>query len=252
MTFPTCLAMTDAELQKVVPDCCIARMGCRFSLLDTDLSQVPQSLPKDAILILDDGVPIHGSDPEAVCQSLQQLAETLQPAGILLDFQRKGSPETEQMVKKILKCAPCPVLVSEAYASGKDCPVFLASPPLHKPLKAYLSPWSGREIWLEIAPETQEMFLTKDGCCITHLPENNWTLPLHDDALHCHYAIKTGENWAKFVLSRDFEDLRSLAEEAHCLGVKGTIGLYQIFCSFPDMLPQPRQVSPEDSDTAQE
>lgn len=246
MTFPTCLAMTDAELGTSVPACQIARLGCQFSLLDATLSQIPQSLPENALLILDDRIPIHGCDPETVCEALQSLAETLHPAGILLDFQRRDAPESEQMVQKILETLSCPVLVSEAYAKDKDCPVFLASPPLHKSLKAYLSPWAGREIWLEIAPETQEMFLTDSGCTITHLPENSWTLPLCSEVLHCHYAVKTGANWAKFVLSRDFEDLRSLAEDAQTLGVKGTIGLYQIFCALPDWSPQPRQEPSED------
>ncbi len=229
MTFPTCLAMTDAELQANDPKGTVLRMGCGFSVPDAALSHVPETLPEKAWMILDDCIPPNGSDPDQICSTLQTILKTLNPAGFLLDFQRKEVPEEDHLVQMILETVPCPVLVSEAYAKGKTCPVFLSSPPLHKTLRDYLAPWAGREIWLEVAPETQELFLTESGCRITRLPEGDWDLPLESDSLHCHYTVKTGKDWAKFVLSRTFEDLHHLAEEAESLGVKGTVGLYQIF-----------------------
>lgn len=203
-------------------------MACHFSCYGTGLSNLPDALPAGTILILNDRTPVHGHDPGLISAQLLQLLEQHKPESILLDFQRPDSAETAAIAQTIVRDLPCPVAVSDCYAQPLACPVFLASPPLHKPLETYLAPWQGREIWLEAALEMQTATVTKDGCSFTcPEPATEETLPFYDETLFCHYRIAVEETSAKFLLSRKETDLLSLLKKAEQLGVTRTVGLYQ-------------------------
>lgn len=229
MAFPLYLAMTAPELERApaaVPE--IAWMACHFSPYSAGLSNFPQNLPENALLILNDCSPIHGHDPQQICGELLTCLEAWNLRGIVLDFQRPKNQEVLTLTQILLQALPCPVLVSDQYAQDFSCPVFLSAPPLYMPLADYLRPWRKREIWLEAALDSQVLSLTKEGCKIHWIPfdedaKGNW----EENTLHCTYKIDTYADGIDFTLLRDDTHLRSLLKDAESLGVQGAIGLYQ-------------------------
>lgn len=228
------LAMTASEIAAVQTlPVKIAWMACHFSPYGTGLSNLPASLPANSLLILNDRIPICGHDHQRIAQQLQQAAEVLKCFGILLDFQQPQHPELAQLAAVLVSSLPCPVAVSEGYAQTMDCPIFLSPCPHHTHLSEYLAPWQGRDLWMDLAVDAEEITLTKEGA--TFLPLFLSELPEHsyqDEHLHCHYATQTGDDFARFSLWRTQEDLECLALEAETLGVKTFVGLYQEFQTF--------------------
>ena len=223
------LDMTAAEIEHSTPlPPNVAWMACHFSPYTRGLSNRPKELPPGAMLILNDITPIHGHDPEEVAAQLGARAEALECGGVLLDFQRPGSEETAALVQHLPAALPCPVAVSEPYAADLDCPVFLPPVPHHVPLQEYLAPWQGREIWLEMALDSEVITLTPEGAAIAPLPpEEQFDGGHWEETLHCHYHIQIEEEQARFTLFRSREDLDALLEEAESLGVTTAVGLYQ-------------------------
>ena len=205
-----------------------AWMACHFSCYGTGLSNLPQQLPQDAMIILNDRTPIHGHDPSVITDQLLQLYETHHIWGFLLDFQRPDNKETERLCQILLKMLPCPVGISHHYASSLDCPVFLPPPPLHKPLAEHIFPWKGREIWLEAAMQAQTMTVTSEGCHIQSSPADTLDAPNFFDAkVFSSYHMDLSEDRAVFSLLRGETELKELLAGAQELGISLAIGLYQ-------------------------
>lgn len=228
------LAMTAAEMAKVSdfpPK--IAWMACHFSPYGLGLSNLPQRLPPHALLLLDDITPIREHDPQRIAEQLLKCLESLNCHGVLLDFQRPDVPETAVLVNHLTQTLPCPVIVSESYASELSCPVFLPPVPPSVALEEYISPWEGRSIWMEIGLTGELLTLTEQGCETVPLPfPNEASEGFPEKALHCHYRIETNEKSARFTLWRTEKDLAALLEEAEGLGISGAVGLYQEFSKF--------------------
>ena len=228
------LAMTAAEMRNnsALPPK-IAWMACHFSPYGLGLSNFPQWLPPEALLMVDDITPAHGHDPVLIAEQLSECVNTLHCCGILLDFQRSGCTEVQAIAKHITQALPCPVVVSEPYADGLDCSVFLSPVPPSAPLEEHLLPWKDREIWLELGLDGEILTLTEEGCEAISLPCPDWeTEGFSDEKLHCHYTIETTEKSAGFTLWRTTNDLEKLLAEAESLGVSGAVGLYQEFGRF--------------------
>lgn len=228
------LAMTAAETRNhsVLPPK-IAWMACHFSPYGLGLSNLPQRLPPHALLLLDDITPIREHDPQRITEQLLNCLESLNCHGVLLDFQRPDVPETAVLVNHLTQTLPCPVIVSESYASELSCPVFLPPVPPSVALEEYISPWEGRSIWMEIGLTGELLTLTEQGCETVPLPfPNEASEGFPEKALHCHYRIETNEKSARFTLWRTEKDLAALLEEAEGLGISGAVGLYQEFSKF--------------------
>ena len=222
------LAFTAAEIA-----CCdklpakIAWMACHFSPYATGLSNLPAALPPGSLLILNDRTPIHGHDPKRIADALQKAVEDLHLYGILLDFQAQNNYDLQALADYLVEVLPCPVAVSEAYAQGSDCIVFLSPPPVNMPLAEYLAPWKGRTVWLEAAMLTQRFTVTVDGCQVQTLSTAPDDLPLADAALHCHYSIQKTDRAMVFTMTRTKDDLLEHLQEAESLGIQTAVGLYQ-------------------------
>lgn len=223
------LAMTAAEMRSCPSfPSKISWMACHFSPYGLGLSNLPRRLPPGSLLILDDITPIHGHDPRIITDQLTQWVDGLKCAGVLLDFQRPDVEETAALTRFLAEKLPCPVAVSQLYADGLTCPVFLPPPPCHVSLSEYLSPWQNRELWLEIALSAERLTLTEDGAEITPLLfHKNCEMGFADEGLHCHYRVESGRDHAAFTLWRTREDLSILLEEAKSLGINTAVGLYQ-------------------------
>lgn len=219
------LAMTAGEMGEH-PVQKVAYMACHFSPYSKGLSNLPQFLPEGSILLLDDSMPLQGHDEEVVVGQLQKLVDNYSICGLLLDFQRKWTKESDHIVSAILQNTTCSTAVPPCYAKGRDCPVFLPPPPVNKPLAAYLHPWLKRGVFLEIAPETVQVTVTKEGSSSLSAPYTEG-LSLVDEKLHCHYRVNVFPEKAVFTLSRTRADLANLTKEAYDAGVHGVLGLYQ-------------------------
>ena len=223
MALPLYLAQTAAEFTACShrpPE--LAWMACHFSPYGTGLSNLPPTLPPDAMVILNDRTPIRGHDPQTILAQLTQL----QPARLLLDFQRPVCSEAAALAEFLSREMPCPVGVSDGYAQGLSCPVFLPPVPLDVPLAAHFAPWQGREIWLEAALGGLSYAVTAKGAQALPLPcpPENGQL---DPVLHCHYRITLSETQAEFALWRTREDLDALLEQAQAQGAVLAVGLWQ-------------------------
>ena len=223
------LAMTASEITaaSVLPPQ-IAWMACHFSPYGTGLSNCPNRLPPGSLLILNDRTPIHLHDPLRIACQLNDLARRLSCAGILLDFQRPGCEETARLSTFLSDTLPFPVAVSSLYARCTASPVFLPSLPCHISLEKFIAPWRGREIWLELALDCQELLLTPQGCQVHSIPRQEVSDSFHaDERLHCRYHSQVTPSEAKFTLLRTRENLAGLVSHAEKLGVTTTVGLYQ-------------------------
>lgn len=223
------LAMTAAEIaenRKELPH--IAWLACHFSSNAPGLANLPDWLPKDSLLTLTDQIPFRSQDTEPICRALTEVIAAFQCRGLLLDFQRPGMEDAFTLAKELAQALPCPVVVSELYAKGLTCPVFLSPVPLHQRLADHIAPWRGREVWLDISTEGERICLTEEGASFTPLPRFSGSETGHQDKnLHCHYSISLTESSAEFTLWRTREDLKDLISEAETCGIKTVVGLYQ-------------------------
>lgn len=211
-----------------------AWMACHFSPYGTALSNLPRNLPPDSLLMVDDITPIHGHDFGLIGTQLKECVEALKCSGILLDFQRPGYPECEDLVRHLSEVLPCPVCVSSLYGKEGNAPVLLPPPPCCTSLKAYLENWKGREVWLETALEGESVVLTEGGAVSSSLPRFS---PPEDgfaeEALHCHYRCETSDDKITFTLWRTREDVEAMLQEAEAQGVTLAVGLYQQWRDHP-------------------
>ena len=229
MATDTFLAMTAAEIEGIttIPPR-IGWMACQFSPWSQGLSNLPNRLPEGALLILNDFSPMDGHNPSVIGAQLRECIERFSCMGLLLDLQRPEAAETAALAEFLVEALPCPVAVSEPYARGLDCPVFLPPVAHHVSLTDHLVPWKGREIWLDLAADAEEIRLTPKGAVVeplstgTRFEGGHW-----EEKLHCHYRIELFENEARFTLWRSREDLEALLEEAKALGVTTAVGLWQ-------------------------
>lgn len=229
MVLPLYLAMTAAEMSAAgaVPEKA-AWMACHFSPYSEGITNIPDTLPRGAMLILNDRMPCQGHSPGLVVQQLTRAVEQLGSESVLLDFQRSSEPEAGAMVKAIVKALPCPVGVSNGCAGELDCPVFLSPAPLHVPLAQYLSPWQGREIWLEAALCQEAITVTAKGSDFApHFPPEGLEGGFYDEALCCNYVTKIRKNEVNFTLFDTLDSLQKKLALAQSLGVTRAVGLWQ-------------------------
>ena len=204
-----------------------AWMSCRFSPSGKGLCNLPASLPEGSLLILDDQTPPDGHDISMIFRQLEQTLEANRCSGLLLDLQRPSHPENAQLAKKLLSL-PCPVCVSHLYAENLSCPVFVPPCPLTTLMGQHLAPWQGREIWLDVALDSADCRILKNGCQIR--PASQEVLPFYDEKLFCHYGIRVEPAQIIFTLARRKTDLDVLLTAAAACGVTRAVGLFQELC----------------------
>lgn len=226
MGLPFYLAMTAAEIRcaQSLP-ASVAYMACHFSPYSTGLSNLPDVLPPGSILMLNDRIPIHGHDPLRIRTQLWEALEEFSCDALVLDLQRPELPEQLSLCGSLVEGLPCPVAVSELYATELDCPVFLSAPQIDCPLAEYIAPYRDREIWLEAAPDARCFTVTKEGCSVHPLSEPPGESCLEDKALHCRYSFEADKQAARFHLWRTADDLKDIREPR----ITRLIGLYQEF-----------------------
>lgn len=228
MEIPLYLAMTAAEFAHctALPEK-IGWMACHFSSYGTGLCNLPDRLPKDSLLIVNDRTPICGHNPELIFSQLTAVIQEQSIAAVLLDFQRPDVKETQVLTKHLIEL-PCPVAVSHPYAESHDCPVFVPPVPVNEKIETHLAPWQGREIWLEAALGSMTIHLDAHGSVDDEYAlENDASLPFSDSELHCHYRIEAGADAVSFHIKRSKEDLAKLLETTTHYGVTTAVGLYQ-------------------------
>ncbi len=223
------LAMTAAELDTVqnLPKK-LAYMACHFSPYGTGLSNFPDTLPPDSLLILNDRTPICGHDKTLIAKQLNQLCEDFGCRGILLDLQRPNDPQNRELVEALCHVFPGRIAVSHLYAKGLTCPVFLPPLPVGQTLNAHIAPWSGRELWLDLCGDAAQVTVKSEGSkWEAQLPYEPDGLPFYHDSLHCSYRIAVQQDRAEFFLCRSAAHLPRLMEEGKSLGITCFMGLYQ-------------------------
>ena len=229
MGIPCYLAMTAAEMlgNAAMPEN-TGWMACQFSSWNDGLSNLPSTLPAGCVLMLSDETPICGHDPQRILGELQECIARFSCRALVLDFQRPGNQEAEELIP-FLVTLPCPLVVSLPYVRD-NCGVLLPPAPLSTSLEDYLSPWRGREIWMELALDGEILTLTEQGAKPIPLPYPNLSAEgFREEILHCHYRTQLSEDRAEFTLWRTEEDLADLIQEAEKLGVTAMIGLFQEF-----------------------
>ena len=235
------LAMTAAEIagNPVLPPK-IGWMACHFSPYGTGLSNLPRSLPPGSLLMVDDATPLRNHDPERIREQLCRCAEAFRCSGILLDFQRPPDEQTAALAAFLSNSLPCPVAVSHLYSESASCALCIPPVPPSEVPGRHFSQWPGRELWLELSSEGEQITVTEDGAAVTFLPF--WEERERDffaENLLCHYRQEMQENAVVFTLYRTDEDAAALLETAKSHGVTNTVGLYQEYFQFnPEAAPR--------------
>ena len=235
MVLPLNLAMTPAEMSNAhpIPEHS-AWMACHFSPCSQGLSNLPSRLPEHGMLILNDRIPCQGHSPDLTARQLAEAAAHFRCESVLLDFQRPRDAEAAAVVRAVLESLPCPCGVSEHYAGGLDCPVFLPPGPLHIPLEEYLSPWQGREIWLEAALCQGHLTVTEAGTSYAvQFPPEQLTGGFYDEMLCCRYRTAVSRDQIRFTLYDTQDSLLQKLKKALSLGVTRAVGLWQELAPFP-------------------
>lgn len=220
------LAMTEAEIRRapVLPQH-LAYMACHFSPYGTGLVNIPERLPPESILIVNDRVPVLSHDPVLIARQLLTAAHRLRLFGILMDLQIPNNPTTAEVVKSVTGTLPCPVAVSELYGAELSCPVF-GAPPIYCSLSEYAQNKGSRPLWLEVHQEAVFLAISDSGCTIA--PEEKFSgKSFTDDTLQCNYRYKIQKERALFHLSRQLENIPGYLRKAESLGIEVAIGLYQ-------------------------
>lgn len=234
MPLPLNLAMTPSEITTApfLP-ANLAWMACHFCACTEGIADIPESLPEQAMLILNDRQSCAGHSRDLVVQQLLGAIHKLHCESVLLDFQRPWEPEGDAMVKAIVQALPCPVAVTESFAGDLTCPIFLAPCPLHLALTEYLRPWTGREVWLEAALCQEEIIITKGGTTFSPIfPTQEPDGGFYDGNLHCRYRTNISDDRITFTLFDTHETLQRKLEQAQSLGVTRAVGLYQEIGTF--------------------
>ena len=228
MAIPCYLAMSAAEYAtcSALPP----RMGwmaCHFSLQNDGLSNLPQQLPANSLLILDDSNPMENHNIDTILFQLTNVIEEQKIDAVLLDFQRHSMRCEKELAAAICKALPCPVAATADYAS-ESMPVFLPPAPLHQPLDVYLSKFTGQKLWLDAAPIPTKICVTSAGSSYeSHASLSSNHLPHHAQQLQCHYGIDVQPERACFTLERTKEDFYAWLQAAESFGVVCAVGLYQ-------------------------
>ena len=229
MVLPLYLALTGAEISKLQTlsfPC--AYMACHFSPYTQGLANLPTKLPSGSMLILNDRMPCQGHSADLIASQLRDVLDQFTCESLLLDFQRPPDAEIEDIVRRIVEVCPCPVAVTEGYASNLHCPVFLSPAPLHVPLADYLQPWADREIWLEAALLQEEIAVTETGTDYANrFPPCSQHGGFFDETLCCNYIVKPSPERINFILFDTPASLQKKLSLAHSLGVSRAIGLWQ-------------------------
>ncbi len=201
-------------------------MSCHFSASGAGLSNLPDTLSTGAMLLLDDATPPEGHDPQRITQQLRAWMQRCPGTPLLLDFQRANRGETAAVTEAITAAFPrCGI--SLPYWPGDPHPVFLPPVPPDQSPEAYLAPWRGHTVWLELAPEILQITVTPDGAILSPGDPPESPLPHRDPALFCHYAVTAQRDAFRFTLQRTREDLIQMCNELRALGVELGVGLYQ-------------------------
>lgn len=228
MAIPFYLAMTPHQFQSVpYPPRPAAWMGCRFSPDDPGLSDLPEVLPPGSLLMLNDSRPMEGHDHRLILEQLSRTAEEHRCDGVVLDFQRPWNAQTAALVRFLSAKLPSPMAVSEIYAEDTSRSIFLSPATPDVSLASHLAPWSGREIWLDLAPEHRTVIVTESGTHYAPWEENIDSLGyFRDETLHTHYRIETGD-CLRFPMFRTADDLLAMLSEAEAYSVTKGVGLYR-------------------------
>ena len=223
MAITAILAMTKEEIHSVssTPQR-YAFLGCHFSSTGQGLAGLPSSLPSGCGLIIDDRNPPKTFNIQVVLQQLREL----DPAYLLLDFQRPSTENTLVLTKE-LTVLPCPVVLPPDYGKDLHCPVFLPPIPPHISVYEYLRPWKDREVWLELALDATEITVTAGGSQIRSFPHAESAENAHRDSmLHCHYKISRDGDALRFYCYRNKEDVEDLLS-ALPPNISHAVGLFQ-------------------------
>lgn len=222
------LAMTAAETKfcQDLPSP-MAWMACHYAPYGTGLSNIPSHLPQGAMLMINDRTLPNGHDPEYILWQLRKLHEQSPIGKILLDLQHPDNPENAALAALLTEKADIPTAVTQWYASGLDCPVFLSAP-LHQPLEETLAPWNGRQIWMECAVCRELIQVTTQGTTFHDLLdlEEEKTDFLAEE-LFCRYRIETAKDHISFHLYRSKDLIPAFLAHGEKLGVCLAVGLYQ-------------------------
>lgn len=206
-------------------------MACHFSPYGLALTDLPQTLPPEALLCCDDRIPIFRHDPDLVAAQLADAAKELACGAILLDFQLPEQPLTAQVVRAVCAAAPCPVAVTPGYAAESTGPVLLPPPKLWEPPSQWACPWKRRELWMEWGPQAAKIQVTASGSVFLPLEQRPAPSAADqtDESLHCRYRLELAPEQADFYLWDDRETLAQKQSLAEKWGVTTFVGLYQQF-----------------------
>lgn len=203
-----------------------AWMAAHFDPRGNGLTDLPEKMPADGILILNDKIPYTGHSSEKICRTMMDCLNRWKLQGILLDFERPVSEQLREVVKNLVTSLPCPTVCGQALDIPGLVPL-ISMPELTQPSEEYFTGHKGA--WLEVRKQAAIYRVDQDGCSIvqTSEPTKNTPEVMFDSALCAHYQAAPGPDSVEFILWRDREDRKKIMEIGQAAGIEIMVGLYQ-------------------------
>lgn len=228
MEIPFYLAMTPCEIRQAddVPGH-LSWMSAHFSKENELLCNLPENLPENSILVIDDAFPISEHNSALILEQLKMILNNSDLIEILLDFQREYNPKLKAFSAEVAGAFPNRVAVTPNYDNGKTI-VFLPPAPPNIPIQQYLVPWRDRDTWLDLTMSKLAMRIKQNSVIMEDTCEVG-KCPHISPELSTHYGITATNEEILIQFQRTKDDCNMLLQKAAEFGVTRGIGLYQEF-----------------------
>ncbi len=211
----------------------IAWMSVHFSSYGSGLSNLPHNLPKGSLLILDDQTPWEGHSTEVVCREIVESLLENQATGLLLDFERPATPETNLLTTALSQCCrEIGVMLGAplSYATD-DAAIFISPLPCQTPPERLYQ--KNRKVWLDVSPGAYLIHIGAQGATGQAADQRSFPDGIYpvftDTELCCSYRSRPNAGGVDILLNHSRESIETMLATLDENAVQLAIGLYREF-----------------------
>lgn len=223
MSIPLYLAMNEEEMSRSseLPKN-LAITGLCFSPEGQGLDGMPKrEVPEGVLFLLEDRIPWEGHDLETVCREAASLLVRTKAFGLLLDFERPPTEETQRLAYALGQCCKelgCKIGMPKGYEGGGAR--FLPSPPCFKKPESQEGP-----VWFEAIPTAFDIVITSQGAqCKDSANISVWEEDRFYPPLGAYYRAHRADHSLNVHL---YDTPNSLLKRMEAIGAELAVGMWR-------------------------